>query len=121
MTLYNLFRNAARPELVCAIPEDRPVPAFVRGPPWEYGGRIDTLEARPLRFNREAAEASIRYNGFYLFQAIDVRPRPDYASARDVVLIPPSRLRRGREFLRVADPALAAAEPRVPELVLGGL
>jgi hypothetical protein len=26
---YNLFRNRQRPQLVCAVPEDRPVPGFV--------------------------------------------------------------------------------------------
>jgi hypothetical protein len=116
MTIYNLFRNVERPELLCAVPEDRPVPAFTRGPQWEYGRRIDTLEADRLRFNRQAADASVRYNGFYLFQVIltpDLRPRPDHGSARDVVPALPSRLQRGREFPRVADPALAAAEPRV--------
>src|SRR5215203_3562601 len=123
MTIYNLFRNAERPELLCAVSEDRPVPAFIRGPQWEYGRRIDTLEADRLRFNRQAAEASVRYNGFYLFQVIltpHVRPRPDHGSARDVVPVLPSRLQRGREFRQVADPALAAAEARVPERVLEG-
>jgi hypothetical protein len=123
MTIYNLFRNVERPELLCAVSEDRPVPAFIRGPQWEYGRRIDTLEADRLRFNRQAADASVRYNGFYLFQVVltpDLRPRPDDGSARDVVPVRPSRLHRRREFPQVADPALAAAEPSVRERVLEG-
>ena len=70
MTAYNLFRNASRPELLCAVSEHHPVPAFIRGPPWEYGGRIEAQEVCGIRFSAEAAEASIRYNGFYLFQAM---------------------------------------------------
>ena len=123
MTIYNLFRNVERPELLCAVSEDRPVPAFVRGPQWEYGGRVDTLEADRLRFNRQAADASVRYNGFYLFQVIPtphLRPRPDQSSARHVVGELPSRLDHGRVFRQVADPALAAAEPRLRERVLEG-
>ena len=26
---YNLFRNKQRPEILCAVPEDRPIPRFV--------------------------------------------------------------------------------------------
>ena len=31
MRTYNLFRRKDRAELICAVPEDTPVPAFIRG------------------------------------------------------------------------------------------
>jgi hypothetical protein len=70
MRTYNLFRRKCRAELVCAIPEDRPVPAFITGALWEFGGKLENADRDPLAFNHEAAEASVRVNGFYLFQMI---------------------------------------------------
>lgn len=32
MCNYNLFCGAERAELICAVPEVRPVPAFITGP-----------------------------------------------------------------------------------------
>lgn len=71
MRTYNLFRRADRDELICAVPEDRPVPSFITGPPWEFVGRVNERVVGALGFNREAAEASVQWNGFYLFQLID--------------------------------------------------
>ena len=70
MRTYNLFRRADRDELICAVPEDRPVPSFIIGPPWEFVERGDESVIGSLNFNREAAEASVQWNGFYLFQLI---------------------------------------------------
>ncbi|WP_245416285.1 hypothetical protein [Microvirga sp. 17 mud 1-3] len=72
MRTYNLFRRADRDELICAVPEDRPVPSFITGPPWEFVGRVNESAIGPLSFNHEAAEASVQWNGFYLFQLINV-------------------------------------------------
>jgi hypothetical protein len=72
MRTYNLFRRADRDELICAVPEDRPVPSFITGPPWEFVGRVNESVIGPLSFNHEAAEASVQWNGFYLFQLINV-------------------------------------------------
>jgi len=71
MRTYNLFRRRDRAELICAVPEDTPVPAFIRGPPWELVGGVDDTGISSLTFNHEAAEVSVRYNGFYLFQLIN--------------------------------------------------
>ena len=71
MRTYNLFRRKDRAELICAVPEDTPVPAFIRGPPWELAGGVDDTGINSLTFNHEAAEVSVRYNGFYLFQLIN--------------------------------------------------
>ena len=70
MRTYNLFRRKRRAELVCAVPEDRPVPVFITGALWEFGGKLANADREPLAFNHDAAEASVRVNGFYLFQMI---------------------------------------------------
>jgi hypothetical protein len=51
---------------VCAVPEERSVPRFVAGPHWQFSGRVDETEP-PLGFDRQAAMAGVRFNGFYLF------------------------------------------------------
>ena len=71
MRTYNLFRRADRDELICAVPEDRPVPSFITGPPWDFVGRVNESAIGSLSFNHEAAEASVQWNGFYLFQLVN--------------------------------------------------
>ncbi len=66
MSAYNLFQNTQLDGLVCAVPEERSVPAFVISPRWQFSGRLDGEEA-PLGFDREAAMTGVRFNGFYLF------------------------------------------------------
>jgi hypothetical protein len=68
MKTYNLFCRRGRAELVCAVPEDRPVPAFITALNWEFGGKLENADRDPHAFNHEAAGASVRVNGFYLFQ-----------------------------------------------------
>jgi hypothetical protein len=72
MRTYNLFRRADRDELICAVPEDRPVPSFITGPLWDFLGFANESVIGSLSFNHEAAEASVQWNGFYLFQLINV-------------------------------------------------
>lgn len=67
---YNLFRRSDKTDLICVVSEDRPVPPFIRGPLWEFVGRFGNVEAGATSFNSKAADASIQYNGFYLFQLI---------------------------------------------------
>ena len=65
---YNLFRHADKPDLYCAVPEDRAVPSFLRGDHWAFVGRI--TRAAPLPgFQEEQARSGVRLNGFYLFMA----------------------------------------------------
>jgi hypothetical protein len=66
-----LFCRADRDELVCAVPEDRPVPSFITGPTWDFVGRVKENVIGSLSVNHEAAEASVHWNGFYLFQLIN--------------------------------------------------
>ncbi|KAA2238159.1 adenylosuccinate synthetase [Salinarimonas soli] len=64
---YNLFRRRSEPDLVCAVPEDRTVPEFVTASDWEFGGK--TTGAPMGDFDLQAARASVRFNGFYLYHA----------------------------------------------------
>jgi hypothetical protein len=65
---YTLFRRADKPDLYCAVPEDRAVPTFLRGDHWAFVGRISEAEALP-GFQEEQARSGVRLNGFYLFMA----------------------------------------------------
>jgi hypothetical protein len=71
MCNYNLFRHADRTELICAVPEVRPVPAFITGPPWSFVGRVGDHADGSSGFDHHSAEVSVDYNGFYLFQLIN--------------------------------------------------
>ena len=37
--VYNLFRHKLTPDLLCAVPEDCPVPRFIEGSAWRFAGR----------------------------------------------------------------------------------
>jgi hypothetical protein len=65
---YNLFSRKRSPGLVCAVPEDRPVPAFLNGT-WRFSGRADPAAA-PAGFNERAARVGIDAIGFYLFECV---------------------------------------------------
>jgi hypothetical protein len=69
MRSYNLFRRK-RQSLICAVPEDCAVPAFLDGRRWEFGGTLHEGHP-PLGFDPKAAAAGVRYNGFYLFERFD--------------------------------------------------
>lgn len=71
MCNYNLFRHADRSELICAVPEVRPVPTFIKGSPWSFVGRLSDCANGSSGFNHRAAEESIHCNGFYLFQLLN--------------------------------------------------
>ena len=66
---FNLFRHKLKPNLVCAVPEDYPVPAFLDASAWAFAGKVSEPTTIPLGFRSKAAEAGVRFNGFYLFQA----------------------------------------------------
>jgi hypothetical protein len=68
---YNLFRNRDREDLCCAVPEDKPVPAFVTDQGWTFAGPVGG-QKRPRGFDGRAADEGARLNGFYVFQ--EVRP-----------------------------------------------
>ncbi|WP_372423066.1 hypothetical protein [Salinarimonas chemoclinalis] len=66
---YNLFRRREEPQLYCAVPEDYPVPSFIVGAAWNFGGRLDNATAAPLGFDCDAARHGVALTGYYLFLA----------------------------------------------------
>ena len=66
---YNLFRRKQKPDVLCAVPEDRPVPAFINATGWDFAGKADEPATLPLGFNQKAARVSVGRNGYYLFEA----------------------------------------------------
>ena len=67
---YNAFRRTTDPDLLCVVRSDYAVPKFIRSGGWEF---VET----PVRFSMAAADESMRYNGFYLFQALAVPLRAE--------------------------------------------
>ena len=69
LAAYNVFRRKQQPALRCAVRQDRPVPAFVNGETWVFGG-IATTKEPPPGFQPEAASEAMRLTGYYLFHAL---------------------------------------------------
>ncbi|WP_230532405.1 hypothetical protein [Microvirga roseola] len=67
---YNLFRNKQRPDLLCAVPEDYPVPGFIIEEEWVFERALRPSDAAPPGFHARAASAGVRFIGFYLFYLI---------------------------------------------------
>src|SRR4051812_14602131 len=72
---FNLFRHKEMGDLCCAVPEDRPVPPFIRGERWEFAGAVGGRCAA-LGFERTEAGLSVRLNDFRLFQMIGPALKP---------------------------------------------
>jgi hypothetical protein len=68
---YNLFRREEKPDLYCAVPEDRVVPTFLQRENWTFVGKITEGAALP-GFWADCARSSVRLNGFYLFMAYGI-------------------------------------------------
>lgn len=64
---YNLFRRKGQRALCCAVRQDKPVPAFLHGEAWDFGGTIFDDAASPTGFRAKAASEATRINGYYLF------------------------------------------------------
>ena len=65
---YNLFQREEKPDLYCAVPEDRAVPTFLHPENWAFVGEITEGTALP-GFWEDCARSSVRLDGFYLFIA----------------------------------------------------
>ena len=66
---YHLFSLQNKPNLYCAVPDDRPVPGFLTSPGWEFRGPTDEIALGALR--ARAAASGVRLNGFFLFFSLD--------------------------------------------------
>jgi len=68
---YNLFRHRRDPAILCAVPNDKPVPAFISGGAWLFE-RVIQAGGEPVdSFEPALAEIAGNMNGFYLFLAIE--------------------------------------------------
>ena len=67
MLAYNVFRTR-QSDVYCAVPEDRPVPAFVRARAWEFRGNLDESSSRKLP---RCMSIAVRFNGFYIFHPFE--------------------------------------------------
>lgn len=67
---YNLFRHKEKPELCCAVFEDRAVPQFLHEQSWRFDQAVAGPEKAPPGFRIHAARQAARLMGFYLFQAV---------------------------------------------------
>ncbi len=67
---YRLFRNQQRPQLICAVATERPLPGFLLPKQWLLEGSLGPSDPAPPGFREHAAVTGIRFNGFYLFQRL---------------------------------------------------
>ncbi|WP_201274146.1 hypothetical protein [Microvirga brassicacearum] len=63
---YNAFRNREWPALICAVPQDRPVPDFITAEGWFVQPPAADDQAG-LKFREHLAQESAQLNGFYLY------------------------------------------------------
>ena len=73
MLAYNVFR-ARQNDVYCAVPEDRPVPAFVGSTAWEFRGKLDKQSSLKLP---RALTVAVRFNGFYIFHPFEAPKLPN--------------------------------------------
>lgn len=70
---FHLFRNRQRPQLICAVATDHPLPGFLLSEQWLPEGSLGLSDPAPLGFRQQAAVTGILLNGFYLFQRLCMR------------------------------------------------
>src|SRR4051794_19701714 len=86
---YNLFRSRHDCTVICAVPQDRPIPSFIEATAWMYDSTVWDTGVVPPEFLPLAARSSGDLNGFYLF----------YLRRRKM---PAARKTRGRQAKRLA-------------------
>jgi hypothetical protein len=69
---HNLFLGGEDGGLCCAVPLDRPVPAFLDGLEWSFAATMPPEGVPPAGFDWSEAAISIRSHGFYLFCVTDI-------------------------------------------------
>jgi hypothetical protein len=66
---YNVFQHGRDPAILCAVPNDKPVPAFINGPAWAFETAIQVGQSATEGFRPTLAVKAESLNGFYLFLA----------------------------------------------------
>jgi hypothetical protein len=64
---YNVFRHGGDPAILCVVPNDKPVPAFIAGSAWCFERAIPAGEVLTDGFRPTLAKAAANLNGFYVF------------------------------------------------------
>lgn len=64
----NFFRRNDEQDIICAIPEDCPVPMFLQNPAWLFVGRLNWGAVPFPGFSPQVAISACNRLGFYLFQ-----------------------------------------------------
>lgn len=73
--VFNLFRHKLTPDLLCAVPQDYPVPGFLHASTWSFAGAVGEAAYALAELNWTAAMAGVRLTGFYLFQSCPAQRR----------------------------------------------
>ncbi len=84
---HNLFRRKDTSDLHCVVPEERPVPPFIRRPAWEFAGKLD-FAYPPPGFREGAARTAIHHQGFYAFNSYGHAPSCAVACLLDMPAYP---------------------------------
>lgn len=66
-THYNLFRRVSQPRICCAVPQTEPLPLFLSGRAWVYGGVADEKDLLNSGIREDIPDWSSHRYGFYLF------------------------------------------------------
>jgi hypothetical protein len=80
-TTWHFFRRELENELWCAVPAHHALPHFLLSGEWCFSGHRRGGDDLPPGFDDDAAAVAEHFNGFYLFQLIDIpepgqQPRP---------------------------------------------
>ncbi|MBV8766872.1 MAG: hypothetical protein JOZ66_18350 [Hyphomicrobiales bacterium] len=71
-TYYNLFRRASQPQICCAVPQTEPLPSFLSGRAWVYGGVADETALASAGIRHDIPDWASNHYAFYVFH--DRRP-----------------------------------------------
>jgi hypothetical protein len=77
-TQYNLFRRVTQPQICCAVPQTEPLPLFLSGRAWVFGGVADETDLLNCGIREDIPDWNNYRYGFYVFH--DRRPEHDARS-----------------------------------------
>lgn len=69
MDTYNLFRRVDDHAIHCAVPQDAPVPSFLRAPGWTFHASAEAKTITIPGFAPDTARSSAGMAGYHVFIA----------------------------------------------------
>jgi hypothetical protein len=81
--VVNLFRHKLTPDLLCAVPEDEPVPSFLDGGSWSFAGAVPTESLAGIDQDGRSAPAGVPAGRWRM-----VRARPDGEQTAEAGAVP---------------------------------